>query len=543
MGVRTPVSSNLAIALGGLRQGVTPLDMAHAYETFATGGKLDLRHALARAEQEVAAGPGPGRHRAHRPRPRRARRKLVELPDGERMINKRKTRTVLKPEIAGQVSALLQSVVKKGTATRAQIPGVMIAGKTGTTENYGDAWFVGWTKEYTVAVWVGYPDEFKPMKTEFQGEPVAGGTYPAGIWKTLHAVAAQVRPAAQEGRRRRHRQGPRPRRRRRPRAPGPAPRRADAPRAATAAAAPATGDGGNRRRRRRSTGRRPQEHHAARRRTRSTAGDRGHAAGRRDPGATGRLARPTGMPRTARGGGLARDAVPATAPYRRVTGQRRPEPGGQGRETSRDPSAQKRHGSSAALVIPIRGPGHVRQRLARQDPDGPGHQRRVVLAQLDPQRLGELPRAVGRARRTAARAHQLLAPQRLQRADQHRRAHALGLADRVRAARGCRRSGRRRPCPGGPCRTCRARRHADVGVARRLGEVVGLGLDDHARAVAVPDHAAQQGRRHLEHRPVVEGRRLGRRVQRRPGVGQLLAHPRQRRPALALLGLEPRPLG
>ena len=40
MGVRTPVSSNLAIALGGLRQGVTPLDMAHAYETFATGGKL-----------------------------------------------------------------------------------------------------------------------------------------------------------------------------------------------------------------------------------------------------------------------------------------------------------------------------------------------------------------------------------------------------------------------------------------------------------------------------------------------------------------------
>src|SRR4029079_16559510 len=107
------------------------------------------------------------------------------LPDGARMINKVKERRVLKPEIAGEGRALLQGVVKKGSATRAQVPGVMIAGKTGTTEKYGDAWFVGWTKEYTVAVWVGYPDEFKPMKTEFQGSPVAGGTFPAGIWKTF----------------------------------------------------------------------------------------------------------------------------------------------------------------------------------------------------------------------------------------------------------------------------------------------------------------------------------------------------------------------
>ena len=101
------------------------------------------------------------------------------------MINKLKERRVLKPEIAGEVGTLLQGVVKKGSATRAQIPGVMIAGKTGTTENYGDAWFVGWTRELTVAVWVGYPDELRPMETEFNGEPVAGGTYPAAIWKAF----------------------------------------------------------------------------------------------------------------------------------------------------------------------------------------------------------------------------------------------------------------------------------------------------------------------------------------------------------------------
>ena len=73
---------------------------------------------------------------------------------------------------------MLTSVVARGTATRAQIAGVLVAGKTGTTENYGDAWFVGWTDEITVAVWVGYPDELEPMETEFSGGPVAGGTYP-----------------------------------------------------------------------------------------------------------------------------------------------------------------------------------------------------------------------------------------------------------------------------------------------------------------------------------------------------------------------------
>src|SRR5207245_1422389 len=90
---------------------------------------------------------------------------------------------------------------------RAQVP-EFAAGKTGTTENYGDAWFVGFTKRYTVAVWVGYPNQLRSMKTDFAGQPVAGGTYPAQIWHdfmvAIEAINARraAAPAAADGGRR-----------------------------------------------------------------------------------------------------------------------------------------------------------------------------------------------------------------------------------------------------------------------------------------------------------------------------------------------------
>ena len=185
MGIRSPVSDNWAMTLGGLRQGVTPLDMAHAYETLATGGRFvygtmspgEMRKGSIRRPGPVgitAIGRGAGQD-FH----------AVELPSGARARNRTRRTQVLDPAIAGEVTSLLKGVVKYGTGTRAQLSDVEAAGKTGTTENYGDAWFVGYTSDYTVAVWVGYPDQFKPMKTEFQGEPVAGGTYPAGIWRTF----------------------------------------------------------------------------------------------------------------------------------------------------------------------------------------------------------------------------------------------------------------------------------------------------------------------------------------------------------------------
>jgi penicillin-binding protein 1A len=92
---------------------------------------------------------------------------------------------ILDAKIAGTVTSLLQTVVKDGTGTRAAVPDTFVAGKTGTTENYGDAWFVGWTSRYTVAIWVGYPDKLRPMKTEYAGQPVAGGTFPAAIFHSF----------------------------------------------------------------------------------------------------------------------------------------------------------------------------------------------------------------------------------------------------------------------------------------------------------------------------------------------------------------------
>src|SRR5205814_3742318 len=89
---------------------------------------------------------------------------------------------------------ILAQVITSGTGKAAQI-GEFAAGKTGTTENYGDAWFVGFNKDLTVAVWVGYPDRLKPMLTEYRGQPVAGGTYPAEIWHDFMMSWIHIRDA------------------------------------------------------------------------------------------------------------------------------------------------------------------------------------------------------------------------------------------------------------------------------------------------------------------------------------------------------------
>ena len=87
---------------------------------------------------------------------------------------------------------MLTGVVQSGTGTAAAISGVDVAGKTGTTTNYADAWFVGWTPQMTTAVWVGFPQGDIPMLTNYNGSPVDGGTYPALIWHDYMVQALQI---------------------------------------------------------------------------------------------------------------------------------------------------------------------------------------------------------------------------------------------------------------------------------------------------------------------------------------------------------------
>jgi penicillin-binding protein 1A len=88
--------------------------------------------------------------------------------------------------------------VRIGSGKAAAIPGHVVWGKTGTTEGYGDAWFVGSTEDLTVAVWVGYADGTKSMLTEYRGEEVAGGTYPAQIWHTFMLKALDIEQARRD---------------------------------------------------------------------------------------------------------------------------------------------------------------------------------------------------------------------------------------------------------------------------------------------------------------------------------------------------------
>ncbi len=195
MGIRTPVSHNLAISLGGLHQGVTPLDMAHAYETFARGGRLIYGSMSPGRLSRPTTPPVPGPVGIHAiGRTKKGVIEPIKLPNGKRARNQVLSRRVLPESVAGTVQTLLQGVVKDGTGKRAAILNVPVAGKTGTTENYSDAWFVGWTPDYTVAVWVGYPKRFQPMTTEFAGKGVAGGTYPAEIWKTFMDAVLKLDP-------------------------------------------------------------------------------------------------------------------------------------------------------------------------------------------------------------------------------------------------------------------------------------------------------------------------------------------------------------
>jgi penicillin-binding protein 1A len=163
MGIRTPVSTNPSMLLGGLKEGVTPLEMAYAYSTIANDGER-VSGTLAPDETGPVA--------------------IQSVEHGNGQVTKNQTvRERVFPAKVGQVAKdMLGLVVSSGTGEAAQVGDEFIWGKTGTTENYGDAWFVGGNDDLTVAIWVGYADKLQPMEYEHAGSPVAGGTYPAEIF-------------------------------------------------------------------------------------------------------------------------------------------------------------------------------------------------------------------------------------------------------------------------------------------------------------------------------------------------------------------------
>jgi penicillin-binding protein 1A len=177
MGIRTKLSTNPAMTLGGLEEGVTPLEMAYAYSTIANNGRR-ISGSLGSAGGPVGIEKVEG--------------KGISDDEG---ANKKSVKRVF-PETVGQTAQdMLSLVVSSGTGKAAQVADEPIWGKTGTTENYGDAWFVGSNGDLTVAVWVGYPDKLIPMEYEFAGGPVAGGTYPAEIFGDFMASWVELREA------------------------------------------------------------------------------------------------------------------------------------------------------------------------------------------------------------------------------------------------------------------------------------------------------------------------------------------------------------
>jgi penicillin-binding protein 1A len=174
MGIRTDLSTNPAMLLGGLKEGVTPLEMAYAYSTIANDGER-VSGTLAPNETGPVA--------------------IQRVEQGNGSVTRSKpVRQRVFPAKVGQVAKdMLGLVVSSGTGRAAQAGDEFIWGKTGTTENYGDAWFVGGNDDLTVAIWVGYADKLQPMEFEHAGSPVAGGTFPAEIFHDFMNSWLQMR--------------------------------------------------------------------------------------------------------------------------------------------------------------------------------------------------------------------------------------------------------------------------------------------------------------------------------------------------------------
>ena len=140
---------------------VKVIDLAGAYATLANGGKSVVPYAIS----EISTTDG---------------HQLYLRPEF-------KTKQIFTAKNVADLTVMLEHVINRGTGQKAKLP-IFAAGKTGTSQNFRDAWFAGWTNKYVAVVWVGN-DNDKPMNK------IGGGTLPAQIWHDIMATTVGETPA------------------------------------------------------------------------------------------------------------------------------------------------------------------------------------------------------------------------------------------------------------------------------------------------------------------------------------------------------------
>lgn len=159
----TPEDASLAMALGGLHRGISPVEMASAYAVFAADGRWHQPYFVER----------------------------IESGDGALLYRHRdRSRQVVRKDTAAQVTSMLADVLRYGTGRAARISG-QAAGKTGTTTSSRDLWFVGYTPELSTAVWVGNSDN-RPIT----GGAASGGVRAAPVWRDYMSALRRAKLVA-----------------------------------------------------------------------------------------------------------------------------------------------------------------------------------------------------------------------------------------------------------------------------------------------------------------------------------------------------------
>ena len=156
LGIASKLEPNASIALGTSE--VSPLELVGAYATFANGGSAVMPHVIER----------------------------VSTPEGKVLYahNRQPLGRVVEARYAGMMNRMMEDTLTIGTAHKAALPGWQAAGKTGTSQDFRDAWFIGYTSHLVTGVWLGNDDN-SPTKH------VTGGSMPVEIWSRFMRAAHQ----------------------------------------------------------------------------------------------------------------------------------------------------------------------------------------------------------------------------------------------------------------------------------------------------------------------------------------------------------------